>query len=145
MALGWITLLKTVPWADVISTAPVVADGAKKLWKSVSKKPPLEEAEVAAHAAPASMHGHDQASQANQANQAALKMLSAQIAVLEQEAAASHEQMLESSKLISALAEQNAQLIARIEMQRRRVSWLCGGGILLAILGLANLGLLLAR
>jgi hypothetical protein len=34
MALGWLALLKTVPWTDVISAAPQVTAGAKKLWDS---------------------------------------------------------------------------------------------------------------
>ena len=29
MAIGWLTILKTVPWTEVISNAPKVADGAK--------------------------------------------------------------------------------------------------------------------
>lgn len=135
MALGWITLLKTVPWADVISTAPVVADGAKKLWKTVAKKPEQEMPEAAVTPTAQASTRHDET----------LRLLSAQIAVLEQEAAQSHEQMLESSKLISALAEQNTQLIARVEMHRRRVSWLCAACAALAVLGVSNLALLLAR
>lgn len=39
MAAGWLTVLKMVPWGDVIENAPKVAQGAKKLWSSVGKKP----------------------------------------------------------------------------------------------------------
>ena len=39
MAIGWLSVLKSVPWEEVISNAPKVAEGAKKLWKSVSHKP----------------------------------------------------------------------------------------------------------
>ena len=38
MAIGWLAVLKMVPWSDVIENAPKVASGAKKLWNSVGKK-----------------------------------------------------------------------------------------------------------
>ena len=38
MAL-WLHVLKTVPWTQVIKNAPVVADGARKLWQAVGNKP----------------------------------------------------------------------------------------------------------
>lgn len=34
MAIGWLTILKSVPWAEVISNAPKVAEGARKLWNA---------------------------------------------------------------------------------------------------------------
>ena len=43
-----------------------------------------------------------------------------------------HNQMLASSELIKALADQNAQLIKRIEVNRVRVLWLAA-----AIVGMA--------
>ena len=38
MTISLITALKLVPWADVVSKAPLVVDGARKLWKVVGKK-----------------------------------------------------------------------------------------------------------
>lgn len=38
MAIGWFALLTKVPWSEVISNAPKVADAAKKLWKVVADK-----------------------------------------------------------------------------------------------------------
>jgi hypothetical protein len=32
MAIGWLAVLQLVPWSDVISNAPKIAEGAKKLW-----------------------------------------------------------------------------------------------------------------
>ncbi len=55
------------------------------------------------------------------------------------------EQMLASSELIKALAEQNTQLILRIETQRRRMAWLAGALVLIGMAALASLVLLLAR
>jgi hypothetical protein len=109
MALGWLTALKTIPWTDVISTAPVVVDGAKKLWHSVGKKP--------APAAPLPPS-------ASTTETPSIAALQARIAALEAEAADLHGQMLSSSELIKALAEQNTQLIRRIEVSRVRMFWL---------------------
>ena len=110
MAIGWLTALKAIPWSDVISTAPVVVDGAKKLWHSVGKQPaPAQLAPVTSAASP-----HEAP---------AIAALQARIAALEVEAADLHGQMVASSELIKALAEQNTQLIRRIETSRVRLLW----------------------
>jgi hypothetical protein len=103
MALGWLAVLKNVPWGEVIDNAPKVAQGAKKLWGSVGKK-------VAPGTPAASTPGQGASSGQDQA----LAALQAQVAEL-------HQQMLESSALIQSLADQNTQLIARIELQRKRL------------------------
>ena len=33
MGLSWITVLKAVPWTEVVRNAPAVAEGARKLWE----------------------------------------------------------------------------------------------------------------
>ena len=109
MAIGWLSVLQMVPWGDVISNAPKVAEGAKKLWKSVGKKPPSTQA--AADAALAELH----------------------------------EQMLASSELIKALAEQNAQLVQRVEAHRIRVRWLSVATLVLAIVAISSLVLTLSH
>jgi protein-tyrosine-phosphatase len=134
MALGWMMLLKSVPWGDVISTAPVVADGAKKLWKAVAKNNAAEDIATAGPApatpaAPSSRHTE------------AIELLQAQVATLETATTQLHAQMLESSKLITALADQNSQLIARVEINRRRTIWLGVAVTVLAIGTIVNLAL----
>jgi hypothetical protein len=134
MALGWMMLLKSVPWGEVISTAPVVAEGAKKLWKAVAKKNAGEDLSAArpapaAPAAPPSRHTE------------AIELLQAQVASLETATTELHVQMLESSKLIAALAEQNSQLIARAEISRRRTIWLAAAVTVLGIGTIVNLAL----
>ncbi|OQW89213.1 MAG: hypothetical protein BWK72_04490 [Rhodoferax ferrireducens] len=124
MAIGWLSVLKMVPWGDVIESAPIVAQGAKKLWKSVGKKEPVTVAPpntgaVAAQAAPTVM------------------ALQAQVTQLEVSVAELHQQMLESSALIGSLAEQNTQLIARVEVNRKRVLALAVVVVVLAVV-LAN-------
>ena len=107
MAIGWVSLLKTVPWADVIASAPAVADGAKKLWKAVGKKKAVP---LAADAAPSE-------TVTSAAPDARLQALEETIAELQG-------QMLASSELITALASQNAELVKRAEANRVRLRWL---------------------
>lgn len=118
MALGWLTVLKMVPWDDVIKNAPRVADGAKKLWSAVAKKPPV----------PESLHDNVPP---RTPDTPSLAQLQQQLDTAMAEIANLHQQMLESSALIQALAEQNAQLIKRVEINRLRVLAL---GAVLAVL-----------
>ena len=104
MAIGWLTVLKSVPWSNVIQNAPVVVDGAKKLWGAVSRQP--KQPPIASTAANPSA-GLDE-----------------RVAALEAALADQHGQLLASSELIKALADQNAQLIGRIDAQRRALLWL---------------------
>jgi hypothetical protein len=99
MAIGWLSVLKSVPWEEVISNAPRVAEGAKKLWKTVSRKPP---------------------------SPSTAPPLESQLAHLRAALNDLHEQMQASSELIKTLAEQNAELIRRIELNRVRLRWLSG-------------------
>jgi len=118
MAIGWLTVLKMVPWGDVIENAPKVATGAKKLWDSVGKKR-TPQAPVASGTAVAILPPDAHAMQA-------------QIAELQAAMADLHQQMLQSSELIESLAVQNTQLIGRIELNRKRLLWLA-----LLVFGLA--------
>jgi hypothetical protein len=56
-----------------------------------------------------------------------------------------HGQMLASSELIKALAEQNTQLIKRIELNRVRLLWLAGVTGVVAIVALWGLVMVLMR
>lgn len=115
MAIGWMTILSNVPWSDVIKNAPAVVDGAKKLWKKTANR-----ASTAEGAVPAS----------NATGAERLLVLEGRISELQA-------QMLASSEVIQSLAEQNAQLIARVEKTRRRL-------LLLALANVAALVYLLA-
>lgn len=119
MAIGWLSLLKHVPWTDVIASAPAVADGARKLWNGVARKPEADRPEPA----PASAASADPISALDQ-----------RIAALESAMAELHAQMVASSELINALAAQNKELIARVEANRGRV-------VVLAIAAAAAIGL----
>lgn len=124
MAIGWMTVLKLVPWGDVIENAPKVAQGAKKLWQTVGKKVPV--------AAP---QGGDATTPVAEATMT-VAQLQAQVAELQVATAALHQQMLDSSALIKSLAEQNSTLVARVELSRKR---LLGLTLLVAALAVATI------
>ena len=122
MAIGWLTVLQSVPWSDVVRNAPKVAAGAKKLWDNVANKSAANQ-DVAAEGSglvptpgPATLEGLQQQ-------------------VLSLQAASAHlqQRLIESSDLIGTLAEQNAQLIQGVQVLRRRLFW---QGAALVLVGL---------
>ena len=119
MAIGWLTVLKMVPWGDVITNAPKIADGAVKLWNTVAKKQTSTVSPIT----------DTQPSPASEAQ--SIVILQAKLATAEVQISELHHQMLKSSELIKALAEQNTQLIKRVELNRVRVLWLAGTMIVL--------------
>jgi hypothetical protein len=109
MAIPWLAILSNVPWKDVIDNAPKVADGAKKLWKTVAKK------------AGPSEPTYTSVTPAHSSEEQTIASLDTRVIELKNEVAALHDQMLASSEVIEALAEQNTQLIKSIEIFRGRV------------------------
>lgn len=101
MGISWMTVLAAVPWTEVIKNAPKVAEGARKLWSSAGRKGEREDAALRAE-----RNGADPA---------------ARIAALESSLDELSVQLHASAELIKALAEQNAQLVQRIETNRRRM------------------------
>jgi len=127
MAAGWFSVLKYVPWTDVIQNAPKVADGARKLWDVISGKAapqenPFPDIEPAVSPEPQT-----------------LATLEARIVRLEKVTSDMHRQILASSELIKALADQNTQLVRRIETNRVKVIWLSVTLVAVAILALLGL------
>lgn len=113
MAIGWMTILSNVPWSEVIKNAPAVAEGARKLWKKVGSKEEAEASEAVAVDPDARLH-------------------ELQLRVDELNA-----QMLSASEVIRSLAEQNAQLIARVEKTRRRLLLLALANVAIGAIALA--------
>lgn len=97
MAIGWMTVLKAVPWTDVINNAPRIADGAKKLWKAASAKKDVPPAGT-----PQELTAH------------------ARLAALEATVGELQAELLASSALIRELADQNTQLVRQAEANRVR-------------------------
>lgn len=120
MAIGWISVLKRVPWAEVLVNAPKVADGAKKLWEAVGKK------------SAASREKTKEMPSRLPADASGMALLELQMADLGTEVADLQKEMIDSSRLIKALADQNAQLI-------RRVSWLTRAFVAVGLGALAYL------
>lgn len=125
--MGWVSVLQLVPWDTVIANAPKVADAAKKLWNTVGRKP-ADTPDASAAAQPG----------AARSPQARLDAVESRLAEL-------HAQMLASSELIKALAEQNAQLVERVEKHRVRVRYLSWAAGIALLLGAGSLGLWLSR
>lgn len=131
MAIPWMWVLKTVPWSEVIANAPKLVDGARKLWSNVSKQPTVPRGpDEVVRTAPASVSA-DVA--------LALARLDERIGGLENNLEAMHGQMLASSELIQSLADQNAQLVRRLEEMRIRLRRL---GLLALAAGAFALGTL---
>ena len=121
MAIGWLTVLQSVPWSDVVRNAPKVAAGAKKLWDNVANKSAANP-DVAADGSglapgPATLEGLQQ-----------------QVLSLQAASANLQQRLIESSDLIGTLAEQNGQLIQSIQVLRRRLFWQSAALVLVGLL-----------
>jgi hypothetical protein len=110
-----ITVLTNIPWGTVIETAPKVAEAASKLWKTVVNRPkpdtPPSESDL----------------------------LKSRVMILEDDVKNLQEQMQASSELIKDLAEQNTQLVLRIEKNRTHlvrlmIATTIGGTLLLTVI-----------
>lgn len=126
MPIPWLTVLKVVPWSDVIANTPKVLEGARQLWSNVGGRPARDATGTAprAHSDQTGPSGGDQ---------------SEQLANLETRLNQLDAQMRASSQLIDALAEQNAQLIRQVDSQTRRLIWLTRAAWLLSVVAIAAL------
>lgn len=112
MAIGWISALKIIPWADVIEAAPVIAKTARKFFTRSEQA----SQDVAVPEAPPT--GAD-----------ALERLQQ----LEQRVAQMAQEQQVSAELIESLAAQNAQVVRAVDILRVRTRLLIVAvGVLLA-------------
>lgn len=111
MAIGWMTVLQSVPWSDVVRNAPKVAAGAKKLWDTrgnrKSESAASSELDTAVPTTPMT-----------------LAQMQDRLSLLQEGTAELKQRLIESTRLIDALAEQNAQLVVSTEALNRRLKWL---------------------
>lgn len=128
MAIGWLKVIQSVPWSDVISNAPKVADGAKGLWDRMSKK-------VAADTEASDGVASTQATPAH-----SLEQLQAELAALRSSHLQLETQMLGATELINSLAQQNQDLVQRVDRLQSQMRWLRGAWVL-ALLALCAAGL----
>lgn len=128
MALDWLTVLKTVPWGNVIETAPKVAQGARALWQRVG----AERHAAQAPASPAAQPPADVAALAAQ--------LADQLAAQQRQIDSLREDLAQAGGLIDALAQQQRAMAEQVQRQGR---WLRAlGGLTVLALGLACAALL---
>lgn len=110
MAAGTIlTVLTNIPWLTVVDTAPKIADGAAKLWNTVTrwnKSDPVKNEQIDAPP---------------QKPMSQVEALAARLHTMEESVRHLNEQMQASSALIKDLAEQNTTLVHRIELNRIRL------------------------
>jgi len=132
MATGLFSVLRLVPWGEVIRNAPKVAEGAKGLWDKVSGRP----------APPPPPPVDDKVQGQLQAEAHAIAKLRAELQATETAVSELQAQMLAATELINDLADQNAQLVQGVETLRRRLLWLAG---LTVLLGGAAVAALLLR
>ena len=126
MAIGRLKAIQSVPWSDVISNAPKVAEGAKGLWDRVAKKAGID-------AAPDSASPTQDITPFTE-----LEQLHAELAGLSQGQQQLAAQLVSATELINTLAQQNQNLVQRVDRLQSRMRWL----LALALLALAGLAVL---
>ena len=133
MAGAWLRVLKSVPWSEVIAAAPQVANSARRLWDTVGGKsvrmPNTELDEAVAH-----MPVDD-----------GMAMIAAQVERQDIALAQLQGQVREASKLIAELADQNAQLVAKLQAARERLTLIGFTAAASGVLAVIALALVLAR
>ena len=107
MAIGWMTVLAAVPWTEVIKNAPKVADGAVKLWSSVSKKKVYDET------------GSEISDVILASDPEAVEKLEYRLQAAEQTISDLQAQVVQSAEVIKELASQNTQLVAHPSLRSR--------------------------
>ncbi len=115
MAAGTvISVLSNIPWGQVVDAAPKIAEGAGRLWEAAKnyRKSP---APATANAPGAPTDSSPEA------------VLAARVAELETTLQALRGQMQASAEVIKELADQNTQLVRRVEQMRHRQTRLTFG------------------
>jgi hypothetical protein len=107
MAVGWLTALKVIPWADVIEAAPGLAKSAKGFFKRTQDAvPPAAEST----AVPPARSGDGES----------LAQASMRITALESRLAQTAERQQAAAALIDSLASQNARLVEAVDALDKR-------------------------
>ena len=133
MAIGWLAILTAVPWAEVVKKAPEVADSAKKLWNTLAKKYPKSESEVRTERTVFTSKDQE------------ISWLKDRLTAIETTNSELHNQMLTSAELIKALADQNTQLIKRVELNHLRILRLAALTIFIVIVAVISIIFAISR
>lgn len=123
MAAGTIiTVLSSIPWGQVVDNAPKIADGAAKLWNAVTNRKSSNQTRQA------------NAKTTTNVTLSETEMLKDRLVAMEDSVLNLQDQMRVSTELIKALAEQNAQLVQRIDLCSVRVRQLAAATAIAATL-----------
>jgi len=117
MAAPWLSLLRLVPWGEVMRNAPKVAEGAKKLWDNVAGR-------QTAPPSPVPPSAHERVQQELRADAQAIAQLRSELQATGSAVSELQAQMLAATELINDLADQNAQLVRQLEQLRQRQAML---------------------
>ncbi|MFH1602609.1 MAG: hypothetical protein ABIH03_01735 [Pseudomonadota bacterium] len=115
MAVNWIASFKHIPWTKVLTVAPSIADGARKLWSGITKKDAL----IPKPPAQEKAYSPDPV----------ISAIEKQMQALELRAAELGKELVLSSEIIDKLAEQQSQLVQAVDVLRvrtRALIWVCG-------------------
>lgn len=133
MAIGWLAILTAVPWAEVVKKAPEVAESAKKLWNTLAKKYPKSESEVRTERTVFTSKDQE------------ISWLKDRLTAIETTNSELYNQMLTSAELIKALADQNTQLIKRVELNHLRILRLAALTIFIGIVAVISIIFAISR
>ncbi len=110
MAAGTIvTVATSIPWGQVLEAAPKVADAAVRLWNTITnknKRDPSEDKELIASPDPGVSE---------------LQALTQRLNALEDRVNTLQDQIQDSTEIIKVLAQQNALLVQRVDLNRIRL------------------------
>jgi hypothetical protein len=120
MAIPWLAAFKVIPWKEVVTAAPSILEGTRKLWNSVSHT----EQRAPAPAEPAR--------EAGSAGADRLAAIDTRVGALEARTTEIAREAVSSANLMRSLAEQNAQLVNAVEILRRRTRRLIWASLVLA-------------
>lgn len=126
--MSWLSVLKVIPWSEVIANGPKVVETARKLWSGDGGAPTSVVTPSANETVPPLVDP-----------QAAWQAVLQRLDSVEQGLSQVSVRQQDSSGLIQALAEQQAQLIEQAERQRRWLRRLLVTQAL-TLLGLVALG-----
>ncbi len=126
MAVGWLTALKVIPWADVIEAAPGLAKSAKGFFKRTQEgaTPAPESASMPPGTA---------------AEGLSLAQATQRITVLEARLAQTAERQQAAAALIDSLASQNARLVEAVDALDKRCQGLKVALCVVALLAVGTL------
>ena len=128
MPIPWSTLIKVIPWTELVTAAPKIVEQARKIAaaarRSRAEAEPAPDPQAAVQPAP-------------------VDTLETRVSRVETQLVAMAEEEISSTELLKSLADQNAQIVLALQGMNTRVRRLTIAVVVLAALS-SGLGLWLA-